>query len=205
MRWPSAIIAGDSEADALRSTAGVEPQPVSKPDAMASECDSADGNRSIRCSLRGHGLLQTGLKVGKRTTTMPRTGAMKALRIRWRRQSEITLRTSRRASAWVRLNATPSAIGAAWRLCKGRIARTGETVARWRRRNREPAFAGSACPVHAGLKIRLSGSSCAAIQRSIFASSTSSGTEPSFSTSAWNSRMSNFGPSSASRRLRAVP
>ena len=38
-----------------------------------------------------------------------------------------------------------------------------------------------------------------AIQRSTFASSTSSGTEPSFSTSAWNSRTSNF---VAERRFR---
>lgn len=37
-----------------------------------------------------------------------------------------------------------------------------------------------------------------AIQRSIFPSSTSSGTAPSFSTSAWNSRMSNLPPSSFS-------
>ncbi len=36
------------------------------------------------------------------------------------------------------------------------------------------------------------------IQRLIFSSSTSSGTEPSFSTSAWNSRTSNLSPSAFS-------
>ncbi len=42
-----------------------------------------------------------------------------------------------------------------------------------------------------------------AIQRSILVSSTSSGTEPSFSTSAWNSRMSNFPPRAFSERARS--
>jgi len=41
------------------------------------------------------------------------------------------------------------------------------------------------------------------IQRSILASSTSSGTEPSLSTSAWNSRMSKFLPSACSARARS--
>ncbi len=42
-----------------------------------------------------------------------------------------------------------------------------------------------------------------AIQASSFSSSTSSGTEPSFSTSAWNSRMSNLAPSLSCARLRS--
>ena len=45
---------------------------------------------------------------------------------------------------------------------------------------------------------------CAAIQRSILASRISSGTEPSFRTSAWKARMSNFGPSAASARSRSA-
>ena len=44
---------------------------------------------------------------------------------------------------------------------------------------------------------------CEAIQRSTFASSTASGTEPSCSTSAWKPRMSNLSPSSASARARS--
>src|SRR5690606_23446539 len=44
---------------------------------------------------------------------------------------------------------------------------------------------------------------CAAIQRSILASSTSSGTEPSFNTSAWKARMSKSSPSAASARSRS--
>ncbi len=43
----------------------------------------------------------------------------------------------------------------------------------------------------------------AAIQPSTFCSSTSSGTEPSFSTSAWNWRMSNLPPSFCSARRRS--
>src|SRR5690606_27375005 len=54
-----------------------------------------------------------------------------------------------------------------------------------------------ATPVRADQALR------AAIQRSILASSTSSGTEPSLRTSAWNSRTSKPSPSSASARRRS--
>jgi hypothetical protein len=46
MRWPSAIIAGDNEVDAWRSTAGAVPQPLSEADATALSAIAGRENRS---------------------------------------------------------------------------------------------------------------------------------------------------------------